>query len=868
MSKNPIKEQFYKWLSERESSKLLSNLYLRIDDIDNYCLKNGILKASILETTDIETISKVRTIVSKNNMFTIIHRKQAKDYSVIVNRYYVFIKDVYTHNAKEADGNDSPNDFYSNSDISSNYCEFDLSLIPDLKHTKPVTCKLKDRFCLESLDSWRQLYVLVATELLKRFPNVINSIKNKRFPGSSRVEITTEVTKTDLRKPVAIGYGLFIETNHSATTIATRLKYLITKCDLPLTALTITYLNENRCTSKASKNTRENNDADKPNSEFIREFSKWLVNDQSLSPSTARNYTSGISYCESFMVSNGIGSGKLYEATNEEVISNCKTFLKNEEFLKVNAAQHNRLSAAIVKFAFFRNIGIEELAKARVNSSVGSINSNKKAPITQGSQRKDDVHNFIVWLKTEKGCTDSTSRGYASTITSCEKFMRDHNFGTGVLFAGNSSEIKSNVEKLLGNQDFLKRNSEKRFRFFASLKQFLEYKKIDSVVFPTQQQKNEKEQVKKQNNRTIDTELASAIETFVKKSESGVAKEEICKQFPNYKTRQINLVLESNCYVCILGKFYHTDSISDYHEMADVLLEVILRQFSTQGDYTSAKILYDEVRPKLDDFFFYNNAFDSRQEIYDFACHLFAKEKINGYEFIFADRTHIWKEEPDYTKNYCGLLIKYAREHGNVFSRDEASDYFEQIGSSTAYTTLSNTLLYIGSELFLQYADNQFVLAEALNVDDEFLSSLQSQIEKLLEGDDYIAMGDIDDYFYETLPVLPIGVYWSALLLKEVLRVYDTAFETIEAGNDNDRKTIPAAIVRKNSFFKAFGDIVFHEVSTTYSLPKEFTATEFRDFLLDREFIRGSEKMWTVHKTVAGDIRFYWTDNNGRVTIN
>lgn len=101
-----------------------------------------------------------------------------------------------------------------------------------------------------------------------------------------------------------------------------------------------------------------------------------------------------------------------------------------------------------------------------------------------------------------------------------------------------------------------------------------------------------------------------------------------------------------------------------------------------------------------------------------------------------------------------------------------------------------------------------------------------------------------------------------------MLRIYETGFTTIEAGKDNDKKTIPAAIVRKKSHYRSFSDVVWNEVSKSFTLPKEFTASEFREFLLNKGFIRGSEKMWSVHKTVAGDIRFYWTDNNGRVTIN
>jgi len=367
---------------------------------------------------------------------------------------------------------------------------------------------------------------------------------------------------------------------------------------------------------------------------------------------------------------------------------------------------------------------------------------------------------------------------------------------------------------------------------------------------------------------TVSIESVSQVEDLLRKSNNGITKNEIASAFPDLSTHQINVVLKSCHAVLILNKFYHRDTISDYNEMAEILLEVITKQFSQNDNYTSALQLYNEAKPRLDDFFFYNNAFDSRQEVYDLAVHLFEQEKYKGYTFIFLNKMHIWKEEPDYPKDFHGLLIKYARNHGNVFTREEALDYFALIGSSTPAQTFSYTLFNTGSRSFLQYDENRFVLREALGINDYSLSCICIQIEKLLEGDDYIATGEIEDYFYTTLPVLPNGISWSALLLEDVLRIYETDFSTIEAGKDNDKKTFPAAIIRKKSHYRCFSDVVWNEVAKSFFLPKEFTASEFRDFLLNKGFIRGSEKMWNVHKTVAGDIRFYWTDNYGRVTIN
>lgn len=364
------------------------------------------------------------------------------------------------------------------------------------------------------------------------------------------------------------------------------------------------------------------------------------------------------------------------------------------------------------------------------------------------------------------------------------------------------------------------------------------------------------------------SKLVSDLSAFLMQNEAGVPKSDVFEHFARCKTSQIKRALESCHAVLVLKKYYHPNSISDYQEMADVLLEVISKQFAQNGNYTSAQLLYNEARPRLDDFFFYNNAFDSRQEVYDLAVHLFEQEKYKGNSFIFLNNMHIWKEEPDYPKDYHGLLIKYGREHGNVFSREEAMAYFLQIGSQSPSATFSNVLFTTGSRSFLQYAENQFVLTEAVQINENFLTTVSAQINNLLDGEDYIATGEIDDFFYTILPNLPSGICWSALLLEDVLRIYETGFMTIQAGKDNDKKTVPAAIVRKKSHYRTFSDVVWNEISKSFPLPKEFTASEFREFLLNKGFIRGSEKMWNVHKTVAGDIRFYWTDNNGRVTIN
>ena len=554
-----------------------------------------------------------------------------------------------------------------------------------------------------------------------------------------------------------------------------------------------------------------------------------------------------------------IGAGQYIDANcpATRIVKRIKRFL---DLCKIDYSQ------LLIRYKKTNDSDDQELIASKPTEEME--NDSNSEPLPTGSFDAE----FYNWICNTEGMAVYTCRDYVKALHTAEKYAKEHGLKTTVLCTKDSDVSLATASALMQNADFRKFNQKKHYNFsaaFQKLNRFFAYLHPEKfgMIQPIKRIPA-KPASEKRSSESISPTLAEAVDTLIKGASEGITKDEICSQLSNYNTHQINLAIAACHAVLVLKKYYHPDNISDYQEMADILLKVITLQFSANGNYTSAQQLYNEARSKLDDFLFYNDAFDSRQAVYDLAVHLFVQEKYKGNSFIFMNNMHIWKEEPDYPKDYHGLLIKYAREHGNVFSREEAISYFDQIGSPSSAKTFSNVLFNNGSRSFLQYSENQFMLTEALHVNDYFLDTVKTQIENLLEGEDYIAMGEIGDYFYTTLPSLPGGVSWSALLLEDLLRVYDIGFATMEAGSDNGKRTVPAAIVRKNSPFRTFSDVVWNEVSKSFTLPKEFTAQEFREFLLDKGFIRGSEKMHNVHKTVAGDIKFFWTDKNGRVTIN
>ena len=258
------------------------------------------------------------------------------------------------------------------------------------------------------------------------------------------------------------------------------------------------------------------------------------------------------------------------------------------------------------------------------------------------------------------------------------------------------------------------------------------------------------------------------------------------------------------------GKWYLRSQIEDFDEMADKLLDILRKQFSAENGYTSAKLLYQEAHNQLSDFFFYNGSgFDTKTAVFDLAWYLFYRLGYKDNHFVFSNYMHIWQKEPDYPKDLCGIAVKYARNHGNVFTRMQVLEYYEKIGSLSPAQSFSNMIFTTGKNRFLQYDENCFVLAEALDLGEDFVKQLQQQIYLLLDGEDYVAIGDIDDAFYETLPALPTSIYWTPLMLQSVLSQVETGYQTIPARAGTDLKIVHAALVRKGTGYNRFSDVLW-----------------------------------------------------------
>lgn len=736
----------------------------------------------------------------------------------------------------------------------------------NIEDIEPISLQIMGRTV--KCNNWTQLYVSFVNILLNQFPDVIQNLSGSSFlENFDTIDLCNQTKTHRMKEPVEIDKSYYVETSYPVPELIRRMRALLDCCGLDYNQCKIRYGHK--------KSEKKKQELDSPKEEIrIKPLRiKWDQNETVLLIDTYSRVKKqevsrdeAIRFLSSVLRERAIAQGRTIDDgfRNQNGISmqldNIRILIeKNSEITRHNSSVFISAVDLYKRDRNQFNLILERALRELFELGISYYSANDQSFIE--SKKDASETDFYNWLSQHELLAGPTCRAYVSGIRSSERYAYEHGYNPYRILASNKEEAAEVILNLLGDDTF----SEAHAQYRSHLKKYLRYLGIEIEEKKGQSRDNNEQ---KKHNDMEETELSSQIEEMVKTFPNGISVEELEKCFGKYSKRLIHNAFKSADIMLVLGKYYHRDNIDDFAEMADILLEVLLRQFKTFGDYTSDVQLYKEARPRLDDFFFYNGAFDSKIEVYELAFYLFSKCNYKNNRFIFRDKRHIWKEVPKYSMDFGGLLVKYAREHGNVFSRDEAVDYFQFFGSGTPSQTLSLILYHSGWDNFLQFAENRFVLAEALNINDSFLSLLSNQIEMLLDGEDYVPLGDISDYFYSTLPNLPEGVSWGPLLLESVLERHDVGYFTIDAGEANDMKVIDAALVRKKSSYKSFSDIVWNELNNDYQLPVIMTKDDFRLYLLEKGFIHGAEKTYTVHKTVANDLRFFWSNGNSQVTIS
>lgn len=92
-NRKTVEDDFMRYLAERVSPTQLSEFYRCYSEIETFCLKIKVLQNPLFETTDFETIKKVRRTIEQNKIFRITRRRQINKIVDAGQHYYNYIKE-------------------------------------------------------------------------------------------------------------------------------------------------------------------------------------------------------------------------------------------------------------------------------------------------------------------------------------------------------------------------------------------------------------------------------------------------------------------------------------------------------------------------------------------------------------------------------------------------------------------------------------------------------------------------------------------------------------------------------------------------------------------------------------------------------
>ena len=363
------------------------------------------------------------------------------------------------------------------------------------------------------------------------------------------------------------------------------------------------------------------------------------------------------------------------------------------------------------------------------------------------------------------------------------------------------------------------------------------------------------------------------IKEYIEKN-PGCAKQKVIEDLSNENISKVLTRLVRHPEVIeVEDRLYVKESILDFDEAADILLEALDGLFTTNGGYTSAHELYQAVQLKLDDFFYDNDAFDSERQVYDIAVYLFGKLHFKGRHHVFKGNMHIWRETPDYPMADTGLLIHWARMNGGVLTRQLGYDNLERRGAlGPGKTAIFSIAFNKIRDKFWVLSDDEFLLKEGFDINTQFVSDVKGRLDELLaieereDGLSFIPMGMIGDDFFDGLPPLPVGRPWSIQFLQEVIADHSAAlhYKTIARSSFTGRSH--AAIVPCDSEYQDFSDLAYAAVRARNAKPSVmFSRSQFIDFLKDTGLYPEDMAGSSIDSTLKDNIHFKWMDKNNLV---
>lgn len=362
-----IEEQFAKWLSSKVSPRQLAELWPTFSDVETFCLERKILKKRLFETTNRAIIKAVFDTVNANKVFRSRFKKNINRMRSAVKYYYDFIKELLAAEQPTqkreneldmapppATGTEKCAIEIAVNEAQSNYT-VTFSADENLSFTKPSSVTYFEESA--KVDNWSQAYVRVVKVMFDDYPEIFKRMLNKNIAGHGRIDFADENNVRYMVAPKIVSENFFVETNLSATDIVSKIRMILTLCNVDHENLVITYTKRKSRLVSALDQPEIKTELQPDRSSEREKFIEWMK-ESGIASATILSYISAVNQCSKALKEYGITEEELLTVSDTELLIRYRDeLLIRTEFKKINERQHNRFRSAFNKLIDYRSTG-------------------------------------------------------------------------------------------------------------------------------------------------------------------------------------------------------------------------------------------------------------------------------------------------------------------------------------------------------------------------------------------------------------------------------------------------------------------------------------------------------------------------------
>lgn len=725
-----------------------------------------------------------------------------------------------------------------NEKIDNTIYKIDFDILPNLSYTFPVLLTFNDGYLVENPSSWTHLYVCVVTHLYSLAPTTLQKFAGKNISNGNRADFGYKYMASNMKAPKPVNDYFFVETNLSSTDIVKKIKTLLELCHINHNDITIQYSKKRTATINKDKVPSISKN------EYIEEFKHWMIK-QHIAPNTAVSYASAISVFEGFMLKKSIGTCKLINANKEEITKNIELLKNDDEFIKNNDSQHNRLTAALSKFMQFSNICIDVIP-TKTNKTEHSIKR-------EDFKQKFDDKTIVQYSKI---LIEKFAKGYRFDIMSRKQFARTYykefkeeiinldeidDIVKSICFVCNNrayhpkAVLDSTISEKIINHIKSELDTESSVLYIGPLYDFFEDELLYSGISNADMLEAYLKHISDNSFYVGDGYISKGRNSIPSvrdevceymRTSGPQTFDELCQKFSNFPSNKIKNAISNDSRIIYIDKqtYCHAEFFNFEEDTLEKISDIISISITQKG-YMSARELWKNIKVKLPRVFEENEALTTEYGLRN-VLKWYLKEKFN-FDTIISSKTNVYSLKRVF-EEFC--------ESRYIFTINDLEDLAKEL----------NSVIYFDNvyEKSFRINENQFITDNKLIFD---TARIDASIESFI-SDEYITINDI--HMFGTFP--ETNFPWNNYLLESYVSKYSQKLKLFHE-RFNAKVTI-GAIVKKSANFKSYHEIIVDALAKSNIELKKESAFDYlcmRGFLSCRQYKKideAIEKAQTLRK--------------------